>query len=449
MYIKAFVSGSFRLPGRNLILYEPIQQVSHTGLARLIGPKARKDTILCCAANSRNGMKLLIKDHMTSGGSHGHQKRPGLGHSASRKAGMGVNNAGGNQRTRKKSQPPGPLLVQFSRCLPGRKDRPPEFPRKITEPGIQPSKEFLRITRFFLPEGLEARTAAVVPKAVGEHISQPVRHFQKEVRSLIDLRRLLQDLQHLGQHPLGGNLAAEAVQQTCTLGSLLDTAGLGRGRQVLPKLDSCMRMSLKAKCIAKRCAVSQSRKHRAGSHIPSDPGYLLWQDPCPDQKGRNNLFQYHQIIHGILQRPTRTLSGIHAVGIICHALCGNGAVFRVYQHCPSGKGAEIHTDDVRHTLFLPVSGVRTVLAEIVLILEILGRGLGTALTHLLGKKGHVGSLLQNEGSFHCLAAVGTPGKGSVLAHQHGGDCLGVFLPESLGDHNAGIGLIVLCHFFRR
>src|SRR5438309_10509359 len=128
-------------------------------------------------------------------------------------------------------------------------------------------REVLRIgiAAVLVPDGLVAGRTGVAPFLAGELEDDPVGGFHEARRRVVDLRRLVQDLQNLGNQPLGRYLPTVARQEgfAACAGDGVDCVGLWLGCVVLPELDPRMWVTGKARVEAQRLAGSVDRQYGA------------------------------------------------------------------------------------------------------------------------------------------------------------------------------------------
>ena len=91
------------------------------------------------------------------------------------------------------------------------------------------------------------------------------------------------------------------------------------------------------------------------------------------------------------------------------------------------------------TLFLAVGGFGTVLAEVVVLADVGGNGIGGSIEED-GAKRKAGDVFKHIGVLHGIHGAFAPGKGSVPCHQHAGNGDGVECgrAESANDDSAGV-----------
>ena len=142
----------------------------------------------------------------------------------------------------------------------------------------------------------------------------------------VDRRRLLQDLQALGELPLRGDQAAVAGQPglVALLGQLVDPVGLRLRGVVAPELDVGVRFVGELGQLAQRGAVGRGGHHRAGGEVGADAHHLRRVGARGGQRGGHGGAQHLQVVRGHLQRPVRGQLAAaagqpavdHAVGVV-------------------------------------------------------------------------------------------------------------------------------------
>ena len=180
----------------------------------------------------------------------------------------------------------------------------------------------------------------------------------------VDLGRLLQQLQALGELPLRGDQAAVARQPgfAALAGQLVDPVGLALGGVVAPQLHVGVRLAGELRQLAQRGAVGGGRHHRAGGEVGGDADDRGRVDAGGRRARRDGGAQHVDVVGGDLQGPLRgqraavgQRSVEHAVRVVVTRGAELGAVGHPDHDGAAGQGAEVHADDER-------GGWRTLLA---------------------------------------------------------------------------------------
>ena len=157
------------------------------------------------------------------------------------------------------------------------------------------------------PHGLVAGRAGVARLDAGEPPDHPVGGLDQPVRRRVDLRGLIQDLERLGEEPLGRDLAAVARQPGLAglARDLVDAVRLRLRGVVLPELDPGVRVGAEFREVGEGSAVGLDRQHRAGREVDPQPDDVRRVHACRLQHGRHGDLEDAQVVLGILERPIR------------------------------------------------------------------------------------------------------------------------------------------------
>ena len=226
--------------------------------------------------------------------------------------------------------------------------------REVREPRVQRGQELLRRIRAVLVDPLVPGRAGVPGLLAGELPHDPVRGLDPPLAVPIDLRRLLQHLQSLGELPLRGLLPA--VPADPRLAALhrqgVDPVGLPLAGVVLPQLGPGMRPAGQAVGLAQRRAVGQRRQHRARGEVRRDPDHLGRVHPGRGQRRRNRQAQHVAPVLRVLQSPVRRQRTgpvrqrplDHAVPVLVDRAPQFGTVRDPHDDGPPGQRPEVDTD---------------------------------------------------------------------------------------------------------
>ena len=209
------------------------------------------------------------------------------------------------------------------------------------------------------PQSLVAGGAAVTSLRPCELPDDPVCGLDQPLRAVVELGRLVQDLQRFREEPLGGDLAAVAGEPP--LPALrrdgVDAIGFRLGGVVLPELHPRVRLAPQLLEQAQRRALGGRWQHRARGEVDPDPDHLIRVDAGLGKNPRNGVLERPQIVLGVLQRPVRFQPNVivrlrqpfvdDAVGVRVRGGCELTAVHAVDQDGPPRRGTEVDADHVR------------------------------------------------------------------------------------------------------
>ena len=141
-------------------------------------------------------------------------------------------------------------------------------------------REKVRAGEAFLlaPDGLVARGASVARLHAGQLPDDPIGGLDQTVGGLIDLGRLVQDLQGLGKEPLGRDLAAIARQPGLAAlgGHLVERLASGWAAWCFHSLTQACGLSRYAGRAHKGVPSALSGEHGAGGKVDADADHVLW-----------------------------------------------------------------------------------------------------------------------------------------------------------------------------
>ena len=169
------------------------------------------------------------------------------------------------------------------------------------------------------PDRLVAGRAGVARLDAGELPDDPVGRLDQPVGRVVDLGRLVEDLERLREEPLGRDLAAVAGEpRLAPLGrDRVDPVGLRLRGVVLPELDPGVRVAAEAVDEAERRAVGDRRQHRARGEVDADADDVRGVDARLGEERRHGFLERPDVVLGILERP---------VGLEAHVVVGRRQV---------------------------------------------------------------------------------------------------------------------------
>ena len=208
----------------------------------------------------------------------------------------------------------------------------------------------------FRPEALVAgrtRVARLVARQLPDH---PVGGLDQPIGGLVDLRRLVQDLQRLGEEPLRRDLAAVAIEPRFAhlARGGVDLVRFGLRGVMLPQLDPRVGIVSPFRQEAERRAVRLDRQHRAGGEVDAQADHVVGRDAALLEHRRHGVMEYFQVVVRVLQRPIgrQPQAGTgqplvdHAVGIGMNRGRHLATIGHIHQQRPPRFGAEVNADCV-------------------------------------------------------------------------------------------------------
>jgi len=206
------------------------------------------------------------------------------------------------------------------------------------------------------PDGLVTRGAGVARLDAGEAPDNPVGRLDEAVRSRIDLRRLIENLQRFWEEPLGRYLPAVPRQPALTAraGDGVHPIGLGLCGVVFPQLDPGVRVVPPLVQCTERGAVELGGQHGAGGKVYAEADDVLRIHTRLSERARHCVLDRADIVGRVLQRPVRLEPNVRArQPLIDHTVCvrvyrrGQFVTVRhVDQHRASRLGAKVNADRV-------------------------------------------------------------------------------------------------------
>ena len=282
---------------------KPVELVAHAALARLIACIAGQHAVPNGAAHARHGPERLAHDDVTGRRADDRQQlaRPvdaGRGHAHVR---VDVARRHGNARRQPAARRC--RLRQAARAAAQRDDRSARLLLRRARKGrVQPGKERL-IRKTARVERLVAQAGGAARLPAGQLPDQEVRRLRVVRHRAVDLRRLLQHLQQLGEEPL--RIDQAAVQRQPRLAAPARQFGhaprLPLRRMVLPHHHVGVRHTPEPRVKAQRHALRIHRQHGAGRAVQPD-AHDLRRVGGLRERGED-VKQHVQIVLRVLQRP--------------------------------------------------------------------------------------------------------------------------------------------------
>ena len=172
---------------------------------------------------------------------------------------------------------------------------------------VERREELPRWVMAVLPDALVPGGAGVAGLRPAQLPDDPVGGLDPALRPPVDLRVFLQQLQPLGELPLGGDLAAVAGDPR--LGALVregvDPVRLRLGRVMLPQLDVGVRAPGEPRQLAQRGPVRQRRQDGARGEVGADADDAGRVHPGGGDRGGHRRAQDIEVVLRVLQRPVR------------------------------------------------------------------------------------------------------------------------------------------------
>ncbi len=157
----------------------------------------------------------------------------------------------------------------------------------------------------FRPDRLVAGGGGVARLDSRELPHDPVGSLDQALGARVHLGILVEDLQRLGEEPLGRDLAP--VPREPRLASTprdgVDLVRLRLCGMVLPELHPRVRPEAEIGQLAQRRPVRRGRKHRARGEVDAHPDDLLRPDSAQDLG--HGVLQSADVVGGVLQSPLR------------------------------------------------------------------------------------------------------------------------------------------------
>ncbi len=343
---------------RGGMLGDPGEQVADAALAGLISPPARHDAAVDDAAHAGHLGKGRPVHHVAGRGAHDRDHLARRDRRRGRRGDVRVHVADCDGYPLRQAGPVRCLGGQRSGPGAQRQDRVLQLVGgEASEIRIERREELARRIVTVLPDALVARGAGVSRLGAGQLPDDPVGGLDPPAGPLVDIRVLLEQLQRLGELPLGGDLPAVTADPglAAFVCQRIDPVCLRLRRMVLPQLRIGVPPPGQARQLAQWRPVRRGRQHRAGSEVRADAGHSRRVDPGPLDRRRHCPAKHIPVVLGILQRPVRRqrLAGggqravHHAVAVLVHGGPEFCPVADPRHQGASGQRSEIHSDHVR------------------------------------------------------------------------------------------------------
>lgn len=244
------------------------------------------------------------------------------------------------------------FLRQLARLASDGRDRAKLLFHHVFQKRVTGLQEFLRrITVLLVPDCFITGHAAVARFHARQAQNHPVAGLHVTVGLGVQCRILLGNLPELGEHPLGGDLAAVALQPflSASLGNGVQPVRLILRRVMLPQLH--VRVRIGRILPAHRVARLVDGNHGAGGKVDADADHVVFVDARVFDGLRHGGFQRLQIVIRMLKRPVRLQARAvgkslvhHAVLVFIHRLAdlAAGADFR--HERARRKGSVVNAD---------------------------------------------------------------------------------------------------------
>ena len=185
-----------------------------------------------------------------------------------------------------RAEPPGALAELADAVLDLVRDEPAEV-------GVEGGQEVLGGVVPVLVDPLVAGGAGVADVVAGQLPDDPVGALDPVLHRGVDLGSLLQDLQPLGELPLGGDQPAVPGEPGLLAlgGEGVDPVRLRLGGVVPPELDVGVRVAGEVVQLVQRGAVGGGRHHRARGEVGADADDVGGVDAGPAHGLRHGLAQ--------------------------------------------------------------------------------------------------------------------------------------------------------------
>ena len=250
------------------------------------------------------------------------------------------------QRGRLGAEPPGTLAELADAVLDLVGDEPAEV-------GVERGQEVLGGVAAVLVDALVAGGARVADVVAGQLPDDPVGGLDPVLHGGVDLGSLLEDLQALGELPLGGDQPAVAGQPGLLAlgGERVDPVGLRLGGVVAPELDVGVRVAGQAVELVQRGAVGGGGHHRAGGEVGADADDVGGVDAGPADGLGHRPAQHLDVVGGHLERELGRQRGAvrqraveDGVRVLQHGAGQLGAVADPHDDGAAGEGAVVDAD---------------------------------------------------------------------------------------------------------
>ena len=346
--------------GRHRLLGKPREDVTDAGLAGFVADQARDDTVLDRTAHALDERELVAEEDVAVARPHDHDHRAGLGHGRRRRRDVRVDVGNRDGRSGAKSGERRRSFAQHARSAARRQERAGHLlVDDVLELWVESGEVgAVREPVLLRPERLVAGGAGVASLGAGELPDDPVGGLDQPLGAVIELGRLVEDLERLREEPLRRDLAAVPVEPRlsalCRDG--VDAIGLGLSGVMLPELDPRVRFAAQLLEQAERRPVGGRRQHRARGEVDADPDHVVRGDAGLREHLGNGVLERAHVVLRVLQRPVGLQPDVivrrrqpfvdDAVRVGIRRGCELAPVCAVDQDGPSRRGAEVDADHV-------------------------------------------------------------------------------------------------------
>jgi len=329
---------------RDGVIHKPGEDVADAALARLVTVHVGDDAAIDHAAHARHFLQAVAQHHVAGAGAHNHHHAARL-HDARRRdrhVGVDIRHRHGDPR----------LQTHPARCLFGQVAGPIAQRGElgahlllddVDQIWVQRRQIFLVGIFPVLVDSLVAGGAGVARFLAAQLPHHPVRRLEEAVGSVVDLRRLVENLQHLAEEPLRGNLPAVALQPAAAHLARrgVDLIGFRLGGVVLPQLDPGVRVIAQLRQPGQRRPVGFGGQDGARREVNPDADHVRRVDATLLERRRHGVLKRGDVVVRVLQRPFRRQRLVaarqplvdHAVGVLVHRASQLGAVSDAHHNC--------------------------------------------------------------------------------------------------------------------
>ncbi len=247
------------------------------------------------------------------------------------------------------------LLGQTAHSPAGRSDLAAELAGELDEPRVERREKLpRRKSALAAPESLVARAAGIAHERARELLHEPVAGLDERRGGGEHLRVLLENLQGLGEQPLGRRPAAVVGQERFAARGRdrVDPVRLRLRRVVLPELDPGVRPRRPRGLERKRAPAGVHGKDRAGREIHADADDVPRPDAGGRQGPRDGFGGGLHVIARVLQRPVRRQLRArarqrrvdHAVPVVHDGRAALAPCRRLDDEGPDRRGPEVESE---------------------------------------------------------------------------------------------------------
>jgi hypothetical protein len=299
--------------GGDVAVGEPGEDVADAALAGLVSPQARDDAAVDGAAHAGDLVQALAIHDVTRRGAHDRDQLAGGDRAGRGDGDVGVHVADGyrdafgqaSERRRCRGEAAGPGAqgsdYGVSELAFG----------EASELRVELAEELARRILAILVDALVAGGAGVAGLGAAQLPDDPVRGLDPAVRLGVDLGVFLQQLEGLGELPLGGDLAAVPADPRflAVMRQRVDPVRVRLGGVMLPQLRVRVRACVAAGELTQGSAGYGDREAGGRGEVGGDANDLRGIDACPGKRGGYRLAERGGPVGGVLQRPVRRQPG--------------------------------------------------------------------------------------------------------------------------------------------